>query len=253
MSENGLGVGEFTFPGGAAGSQLLGVLPGAHLGPIVSALLVTRACEGRAGLRSWRRRLTTFRVNWAWYVAVLLPVPAALTLATMARSGDHPVLPPALLLLAYLPGLALQLITTGLAEEPGRRESAMPRLQRRFGPLRATLIVGPLWGDWHLPLFLTQWGGGPHVDPMKPLEFMATVIAFSFAMTWLFNRSGESMPLVMLLHTSVNNYFSMAWTAMFPSTSEDTPAHAFLLTSTTAALILLATTRGRLGLRAVRI
>ncbi|MFJ2905769.1 hypothetical protein [Streptomyces sp. NPDC087212] len=55
VSENGLGVGEFTFPGGAAGSQLLGVLPGAHLGPIVSALLVTRACAGRAGLRAWRR------------------------------------------------------------------------------------------------------------------------------------------------------------------------------------------------------
>ncbi|MFJ3363595.1 CPBP family intramembrane glutamic endopeptidase [Streptomyces anthocyanicus] len=53
-------------------------------------------------------------------------------------------MPPAAVLVAYLPGLVLQMITTGIAEEPGWRDFAMPRLQRRYGPFFGTLILGPL-------------------------------------------------------------------------------------------------------------
>lgn len=248
LSQNGLGVWDYTFAGGRAGSQLLGVLPGAYLGPIVSALLVTGITEGRAGLRAWRGRMLRFKVGWRWYLTVLLSVPAALTLASIALTDTTPVLPSATVLAAYLPGLLVQMITTGLAEEPGWREFAMPRMQGRYGPLTATLVVGVLWGVWHLPLFLTQWGGGPHVAWTAPVEFVATTIAFSVAMTWVFNKSGESMPLVMLMHCSVNNFISLALFEMFPSLSDGTAAHAFLLAAATAALILLAATRGRLGL-----
>ncbi|MFE1832548.1 CPBP family intramembrane glutamic endopeptidase [Streptomyces sviceus] len=248
LSGNGLGVWHFTFPGGRAGSQLSGVLPGAYLGPIASALLVTGITEGRAGLRTWRTRMTKFRVSGRWYLVVLLAVPATLTLASVALSGRGPALPSAAILAAYLPGLLVQMITTGLAEEPGWREFAMPRMQRRYGPLTATLVVGALWGCWHLPLFLTEWGGGPHVAWTVPVEFLAMTITFSCVMTWVFNRSGESMPLVMLLHTSVNNFFSLAWSDMFPSLSDGDLAHALVLSTTAAALILLAATRGRLGL-----
>ncbi|MFE2376580.1 CPBP family intramembrane glutamic endopeptidase [Streptomyces sp. NPDC059398] len=249
LSENGLGVWHFTFPGGSTGGQLTGVLPGAYLGPIASALLLTGLTEGRRGLRTWIRRMTRFRLSWRWYVAVLLTVPAALTVAATALGDRGPAMPTATVLAAYLPGLVLQLITTGLAEEPGWREFAMPRAQERYGPLPATLLVGVLWGAWHLPLFLTEWGGGPHVHLARVGAFLATTLCFSSVMTWVFNRSGESMPLVMLMHTSVNNFFSVAWTAMFPRLADDDTTYAFLLASVGAALLVLVLTRGRLGYR----
>lgn len=249
LSENGLGVLHFAFPVIGGTTQLLGVLPGAYLGPIASALLVTGVTEGRHGLRVWRGRMTKLRVGWRWYAVVLLSVPAALTIGSAALTGQSPLMPSVAVLAAYLPGLLLQMVTTGLAEEPGWREFAMPRMQRKYHPAKATLIVGVLWGVWHMPLFLTEWGGGgPHVDPTTPLEFLGTAIAFSFVMTWVFNRSRESMPLVMLLHTSVNNFFSVAGTDMFPRLSMQETTHAFLLTATAAALIVLLATRGRLGL-----
>ncbi|MFC4496444.1 CPBP family intramembrane glutamic endopeptidase [Streptomyces ovatisporus] len=247
LSENGLGVWHFGFPPVAGTTQLLGVLPGAYLGPILSAFLVTAITEGRPGLRAWSGRLARWRVGWHWYALVLVSVPAALTLASVALAGTGPALPGAAVLAAYLPGLLLQMVTTGLAEEPGWREFAMPRLQRRYGPALGSLVVGPLWGAWHLPLFLTEWGGGPHVTWIEPVEFVATTTAFSYVMTWAFNRTGESLPLVMLLHTGVNNYFSIAWAEMFPALPDGYAAHAFLLSSTAAALVLLVATRGRLG------
>ncbi|MET9915390.1 CPBP family intramembrane glutamic endopeptidase [Streptomyces sp. NPDC006476] len=191
--------------------------------------------------------MTKLRVGWRWYGAVLLSVPASLILTSSALAGRGPVLPSAAVLAAYLPGLVLQMITTGLAEEPGWREFAMPRLQRRHGPVIGALILGPLGGAWHLPLFLTEWGNWMGGSWIGPMEFIATAMAISFVMTWVFNRTGESLPLAMLLHTSVNNFISLAWSSMFPSLSQGKAAHAILLTFTAAALVLLATTRGRLG------
>ncbi|GAB2934910.1 CPBP family intramembrane glutamic endopeptidase [Streptomyces heilongjiangensis] len=247
LSENGLGVLHFSYPVIGGSGQLLGVLPGAYLGPITAALLVTGIIEGRAGLRAWRVRMTKLRVRWYWFVAVAVAVPAALTVASMVLGGGSPALPSAALLIAYVPSLLIQMVTTGLAEEPGWREFAMPRLQRRYGPLTGTLILGPLWGAWHLPLFLSEWGGWPHVNPAKPLVFIATTVVFSIVMTWVFNLSAESMPLVMLMHTSVNNFFSTVWTPMFPKLADMKADYAFLLVSGVVALVALIVTRGRLG------
>ena len=248
LSEDGVGILHFGFPGTGGATQLLGVLPGAYLGPILSAFIVTAVADGRAGLRQWTGRLNRWRVGWRWYLGVLISVPLVLTIGTVAVSGQSPLAPPIMVLAAYLPGLILQMVTTGIAEEPGWRDFALPRLQRRLGPLRGTLVLGPLWGAWHLPLFLTEWGG-PHVTPVMPIEFMGTCIAFSLVMTWVFNRTGESLPLAMLLHTSVNNFFSVAFSQMFPKLTQQDTSEAFLICSITVALVLLVATRGRLGYR----
>jgi uncharacterized protein len=249
LSEDGLSVLHFGFPVIGGTTQLLGVLPGAYLGPIMSAFIVTAVAEGRAGLRQWTGRLNRWKVSWRWYLGVLISVPVVLTLTTVAVTGRNPIAPSAVVMAAYLPGLILQMVTTGIAEEPGWRDFALPRLQRRFGPLRGTLILGPLWGAWHLPLFLTQWGGWPHVTLVMPIDFVATCIAFSFVMTWVFNRTGESLPLAMLLHTGVNTFFSVAFTQMFPTLTQQDTINAFLIGATAVALILLVATRGRLGYR----
>lgn len=81
------------------------------------------------------------------------------------------------------------------------------------------------------------------------MEFVATALLFRALMTWVFNKSGESMPPVMLLRCGVNDYFSIAWSDLFPSLSRTDVTHAFLLASLAGALIVLVATRGRLGLR----
>jgi len=250
LGKNGLGLEpEFDFPEIAGTTQLLGVLPGAYLGPILSAFIVTAAAQGKPGLRRWVGRLLRWNVNWRWYAVTILGVPVALILAGLIFSGGDIHLPSATVLMALVPGLVFQMVTTGLAEEPGWRDFALPYLQPKFGPLRGTLILGPLWGLWHLPLFFSEWGGWPNVTAWTLVEFVATTTLFSVVMTSVFNRSGESLPIAMLLHTSINNFASIAWSEFFPGTGTADIAHAFLLSSAVSAVVVVIATRGRLGYR----
>jgi membrane protease YdiL (CAAX protease family) len=251
LAENtGLGVLPLRIPAVLGDTQLLGMLPGSYLGPITAALIVTAIAEGRAGLRRWARRLVRLRVGWRWYLAVLLGVPVVLLATTFVLPGAwaDPRLPTAGLLLGYLSTLLVQLITTGLAEEPGWRDFALVRLQDRLGPISGTMLLGVLWGGWHLPLFLSTWGGWPHVLWYEPIEFVGAAIALSFPITWVFNRTGHSLPLVMLLHANVNTVFSVTWFQLFPSLDAFRDSlHVLFIASVLSAVVLSVATRGRLG------
>ncbi|MBM2622739.1 CPBP family intramembrane metalloprotease [Actinoplanes sp. LDG1-06] len=250
LSANGLGVFPWRFPSVLGSSQTLGLLPGAYLGPVTSALLVTAVTQGRPGLRRWARRLVRWRVGLRWYAGVLFVVPAVMVASTLLLpdAAADMTFPSAATLVAYLPLLVLQVLTTGLSEEPGWRDFAQPRLQARFGPLTGSLVIGPLWGAWHLPLFFTEWAGWPDVDWRMPAEFVLSSVLLSIVLTWVFNRSGESLPLAMLLHANVNTVFSLAWPQIFPRLDAFSDSlHALVIGSGLAALVLIVATRGRLG------
>lgn len=247
LSLNGLGLWGVEFPALLGSSQLLGVLPGAYLGPIGSALLVTAIVDGRAGLRRWVGRLLRWNVNWRWYAIALLAVPTGALLAGLVFSGGAIQAPSLTMLAAYLPVLLLQMVTTGLAEEPGWRDFALARMQHTMGPLRSALVLGPLWGLWHLPLFLTDWGGWPDATWTRPVVFVIFCIAFNVVMSWVFNRTGESLPLSMLMHAGLNTFASTLGTEMFPTLDEESSLLSMSVAAVIAAIALLVTTRGRLG------
>jgi amino acid transporter len=68
-------------------------------------------------------------------------------------------------------------------------------------------------------------------------------------MTWVFNKARGSVPLIMLLHASINTMFSGMWPAIFPELDwKHTPVHILLIASVAVTVVLLVATRGRLGL-----
>jgi membrane protease YdiL (CAAX protease family) len=247
LSDDGVGLLHFNL-GSPYLSQLV-ALPGAYLGPLSAAFIVTAATEGRTGLRRWRHRLLKWRVDGQWYLLAVIGVPTVLILGTLALPGAASQIrfPTAEALALYLPFLVFQVLTTGIAEEPGWRDFALPRIQQRFGPLTGTLILGPLWAAWHLPLFLTQWALTP-LTPLSFAQFAMMSVVFSITITWIFNRCGQSLPIAMLVHASHNNLFSVLWSDIFPHLE---PAwnqlNAAIIAYAVIAVLIILTTRGRLG------
>jgi membrane protease YdiL (CAAX protease family) len=216
-------------------------------GPLVAAVLCIAFYEGRPGFRDLAQRFLTWRVPLRWYAVVLLG-PAALSIvatgAGIAFGGDVPNFadPPILTAyplpegaegsvpwLALLPAVMLQQLVAGsaLGEEPGWRGYALPRLQHDYSSLTASLMLGTIWGVWHLPLWLR-----PDQPVALQVEWeLPRIIAIAVLITWVFNHTSGSLLLAMLLHASI------AVTGLFLSSS-DVPAIGAVLTCLLAAVVV---------------
>jgi uncharacterized protein len=90
---------------------------------------------------------------------------------------------------------------SALGEEIGWRGYVLPRLQSRMSALSAALLIAPIWGLWHLPLWLT---GDPVKTPTFYVAFFAAVFPMSVLLTWVYNSTGGSLLMVVILHATVN-------------------------------------------------
>jgi membrane protease YdiL (CAAX protease family) len=213
----------------ATGLVLLG-----SFGPLLAALLTTALFDGRTGFRDLGRRLLIWRVRPYWY-AVVLVLPALLSLARTAvsvalgaplpRFDDPPFVHAypipsqvagAVPWLAFLPLVFVQqlLVGSAMGEEPGWRGYALPRMQWRHSALRAGVLLGLLWGLWHLPLWLWRDQRSPEEIGWELLGIIATSVLF----TWVFNHTDGSLLLAMLFHASI------ATTGLFLAESHLGPA-----------------------------
>jgi membrane protease YdiL (CAAX protease family) len=250
LSEAGVGLLPYKL-----GPQAAGLLVAAAilLGPTLSAFIMTALTEGRPGIRRLLGRYVLWRVGLRWYVFALIGIPAIFVLGTIAFSGDLPnfgALGGPSYVLSYLASFVLTFIFGGaLLEEPGWRGFALPRLQRLQGPLIGTLILGVLWGLWHMPLFLSRsWaassGGGGFLGVVW---FVVSAILLAIVITWVFNNTQGSLLLAMLVHAS-GDTFSDTMGKIFPArvAASSLPD---VIGLGVVAVVLIALTRGRLGYR----
>jgi CAAX protease family protein len=192
----------------------------AHLGPItashpafiiavyapsLTAICLTAALEGRPGLTALLGRLAPWRVRWHWSALLLIGLPLSALVASRLIGGaaGHSAAPlnlPALLA-AALPAMVLD--PGPLGEELGWRGFALPRMLERQPPLAASLVLGGIWGLWHLPGFLQP---GIIQSTLPVPVFLLGILAMSVLSTWLFVNSGGSVVPSILLHWIGNSF-----------------------------------------------
>lgn len=92
--------------------------------------------------------------------------------------------------------LSLIAILVGCAaEEIGWRGFLLPNLQKRHNPLISSIIVGILWGAWHL-----NFTGGI----LGFILYTVTIIEMSILMTWVYNKSDGNLLLMTIWHFVFN-------------------------------------------------
>jgi membrane protease YdiL (CAAX protease family) len=230
--------------------QLLGALAG----PTLSAYLVTAALSGWLGVRQLLARYVQWRVGFHWYLLVffgpviLLTLGAIPFLGTAILSAFAQNLP--LLLSFYLPVLLVGVILGPLWEEPGWRGFALPRLQVRFGPLAGTLILGVLWGVWHLPGYFGGWLGS--LTPSSFTASMLGITAFAVMLTWVYNNTRGSLLIMILLHSAFNAASAFGGRIIPADLPASTSALVYsgwipAATYTVTALLIILFSKGRLA------
>src|SRR5919202_4102235 len=185
--------------------------------PLVAALIVIPITQGWAGLRDLGSRVIRWRVGWIWY-ALATGLPLAVHLLSVGMNVALGTGTPSLAQFspwyAVIVVFVVRLINPldgPLAEEPGWRGFAQPRLQTDRSPLLATLILGLLVACWHLPLWVLPRFGLSAIDILS--DFLATV-AVTLWYGWLFNHTGGSVLLTLVAHATEGSIQTeQLWTA----------------------------------------
>ena len=171
--------------------------------PSVVAIVLTAMVFGRGALRKLLGRLLIWRVNPFWYLVVLLgPVALVGGVVLLNALMGGPALSLGMTLLGAAIFFAISIFPgSALGEEIGWRGYVLPRLQSRMSALSASFILAPIWALWHLPLWLQ---GGPVHTPTVYAAFVVSAFALSVILTWVYNSTGGSLLMVVLLHATVN-------------------------------------------------
>ena len=180
------------------------------LGPAIAAVVVTAWTMGRPGVRDLLARIVRWRVPLRWWLAALSPA-AFLGIALIAVRVTGKALPrladfgrfsglPAI----GLVGVVLLITFVGaLGEETGWRGYALPQLQRRFSPLASSFVLAVAWFVWHLPQFFVI-ATYRDSSPVQYVGMFLGLLCGAVVLTWLYNRSGGSILLVIVWHGLYN-------------------------------------------------
>jgi len=178
-------------------------------GFIIASVIMTGLTLGKDGVVALLKRYVQWRVGWKWYLAAFLLAPSLIVLAVYINAALVGVPPDfstvmahkifgesAYLPLFILPFFLVDLISNG--EEIGWRGYVLPRLQAKYSALTSTLILGAIWGFWHLPKYLSHW------NTVSFAWFMVHTMAYAVMLTWLYNNTKGSLLLVAISHASSN-------------------------------------------------
>lgn len=196
-------------------------------GPFMSGILMNFLVNGKEGLRDLLSRLSRWQVDPRWYGIAIFAGPIFVAGVLLMLSLFNSEFLPGIVtaqdkVSLMLFGIAWGLIGGGVFEETGWTGFAVPELRHRYGILSTGLIVGSLWGIWHLliALWATNFG---NTDSWA--IFMAGFLAFYLValpayrvlMVWVYDRT-KSLPVIMLMHA----FLSASCLIFQPSASQKT-------------------------------
>lgn len=250
LASTGFGIIDLELPGVAPFVLLSGLsLAGA-------AFITTALADGRDGVRGLRRRVFHFRVNPGWYAFALVLLPAAALATAVVMAGIEPlvkvVTSPDVVIGAVLSAV-VAFVLVNLWEEAGWTGFALDRLQPRLGPIGASVVTTWLQALLHLPLVfiaggVTEGRVAPEQVPFYLVALFVLPISVRLVLTWLYNSTGRSVPIVGLAHAGLGVAAGTAFIPVLAPTVD--PVWVFAGFAILAAVVLVAT-RGRLGLARV--
>lgn len=170
-------------------------------GPLLSLTLLILLNKDRILKNRLLKSLRVWKVNIWWYIFAIFATAIVAILAVLINNLlFEPVsftsIDPIFILIA----IPYVLITSVLGEEAGWRGYALNFLNKSIGSIKGSIILGTIWGLWHLPLFYISTD---FHQSIPFLLFLAQCIFMTFIYTWIYART-KSLLIQHLFHTLSN-------------------------------------------------
>lgn len=211
--------------------------------PTLAALFVAGLYPGAGGLRFIFRQARAWRVGSIWYAIALIGPVLLLLVAKAMNAARLGILPAQWMVLPSFSGpggLPFVVFGSLLAEEPGWRGFAQPRLQVRYGALTASIFIGLFWSTWHL-WYVILPGGLSNVTATDAAATYIRLTSTAVIYAWMYNSTNSSLFLAMIAHMGHNLAASL-----IPTPADQGQQHLITaLLYFVAAVIVIFTTNAR--------
>lgn len=173
------------------------------LSPGLAALILTAIFFKKNGVKTLLKAVVKWKVKFKWYIIIIILSIASCGLSLLLFNWTYGQInnpDPAYNFIFYF---ILILPLSALWEEMGWRGFLLPILQEKYTPLKASIIIGFVWGLWHLPIYLA-------IDPYgdKTINYFLFMFIGCFALsiieTWLYNSTKGSLFICILFHNAIN-------------------------------------------------
>jgi membrane protease YdiL (CAAX protease family) len=169
--------------------------------PMTAAAILVWRNRGTDGVRKLLKRAFDHKriTEKSWYAPTLLFWPALMVLqyVLMTLMGV-PLAAPQIPVLMVVVSFAVFFVAA-VGEELGWQGYAIDPLQRRWNALPASVILGIVWGGWHV-VPMIQLGQTP---AWIAWQCMSLVVA-RILMVWLYQNTGQSVYATILFHAMDN-------------------------------------------------
>jgi len=196
----------------------------AGLAPGTFGILVKKRYSTIEDFKLFIRNIINPRHNVFWYIIVIILSFTFLFLPTVLFGGTKK-LPIYMAIIFFIP-----MIIGGGLEEIGWRGLLQPELQKKYSVVISTLIVGVIWGAWHIPFFKVP---GTNQSSMNYLWFFVFAIALSFSLSAIFNAT-KSIFLCIIFHALINSF----WSVYVPDSSKIISAFCMLAFSIIVSFVI---------------
>jgi membrane protease YdiL (CAAX protease family) len=207
--------------------------------PCIASVFLTGLFDGKTGIKRLLKKLIIWKVSPFYYLFVLfitifiIYVPLWICNSTGIHYRFYPNNNVSLVLLNLI---LVSLYEGPLGEEMGWRGFVLPKLQKKFNPITSSLILGLIWGLWHLPLFFIN--GDSHYKAPFTL-FLIIVVCLSILYTWVYNKTKGSLLLVSLFHGSYNTTLGYVFGKYMPYFIKEVNNYTIILFVTLLVILLI--------------
>jgi len=177
-------------------------------GPAIGALVSLYTLNGKNSIKIFFKSFLSLNFGWKVWLAIIpllgfsffiiWIIPELFGLERITS-----ILPNFYIFPLYL---FLMVIVGGGQEEIGWRGYILPILEKRFGLIIGSLILGTIWTIWHLPLFFIK---GSYQEYMNFFAYLLLCIGLSYFFSWVIDASGNKLLSGVIAHGALNAFIDL--------------------------------------------
>jgi len=177
----------------------------AIIGPAIGTFFSLNSIEGKGAVKNYLKKFLSLNFGLRVWLSIFLISGISTFLSWIIPEffGEAKI-PPMLQNIYTFPlFLLLNTFILGGQEEIGWRGYILPYLEKRFGLIVGSLILGIVWAVWHIPLWFIP---GTSQSYMNFFAFLISCIGVSYFLSWVREASGNRLLSCLIAHGTINSF-----------------------------------------------